>query len=46
MEGQVITFDDTFIHSVTHNGDQPRSWASPGGSDVCVCVCNTLLLRA
>mmetsp|Transcript_19925 Transcript_19925/g.41544 ORF Transcript_19925/g.41544 Transcript_19925/m.41544 type:complete len:459 (+) Transcript_19925:26-1402(+) len=24
VEGQVITFDDTFIHSVTHNGDQPR----------------------
>ncbi|CAJ1363381.1 unnamed protein product [Effrenium voratum] len=23
-EGKVITFDDTFVHSVTHNGREPR----------------------
>ena len=24
VEGKVIVFDDTFVHSVTHNGDEPR----------------------
>ena len=24
VEGEVITFDDTFIHRVTHNGQEPR----------------------
>merc|ERR1739845_125938 len=24
QEGRVIVFDDTYIHSVTHNGDEPR----------------------